>query len=579
MYRYYSVRCAIIYTWARTRVRIRIRYMFGTRVRIARSYVQEECSSSESSSYFQYYIYQISHITYIKYHSITYIKYHISHITYHVTTSYHVITYHTISEFKISISYQHIFNNILFEIVESMNLHSDNDASSDNDAVNDEDDEDQIEDAEIEERPISLLQSGNKRSTRQSKARTTKPQTAAEKRRKLENQQKLIEFTNVRPHQYRLEVPMEDRISTVDFPVLQKFPPVSGTQELSVIWKHFKTIPNLPNHASCNYCREDALEHNDDLSIEWAIPYGKEKSTGRLRKHLSRHHRNIKISDPTLQRNNMLTYADTSKYQTTFHQSTLKWLVMTYTSFSMVNDDSYRSMISAASLGKAPVLDRNTVSTKVVEQAEFLKRQASKMIKDGIPRGEDRLRVWKAVHEGCMELEENAQVLQGAGIANKVAVADNIAVTSRVAKRIPEWLQNVLRCESDGSDDEIHSQDQLPQLEKSAVIDREVDEYRTREKQIDMFDTWNPEQKTGTYSDPLAWWKEHEKIYPNLSKLARRVLAIPATSAPSERLFSVAGLTISNSRASLLPENAEAVIFLHDNWGKIENWMQLQGNA
>ena len=57
--------------------------------------------------------------------------------------------------------------------------------------------------------------------------------------------------------------------------------------------------------------------------------------------------------------------------------------------------------------------------------------------------------------------------------------------------------------------------------------------------------------------------------FPLLSTLARTVLCIPATSAPTERLFSYAGLTIANDRASLLPENAE-IIFLRTAWRKVE---------
>ena len=46
--------------------------------------------------------------------------------------------------------------------------------------------------------------------------------------------------------------------------------------------------------------------------------------------------------------------------------------------------------------------------------------------------------------------------------------------------------------------------------------------------------------------------------------MALRVLCIPATSAPSERVFSVAGLTIAKDQARLAPHTANELIFLHD---------------
>ena len=66
----------------------------------------------------------------------------------------------------------------------------------------------------------------------------------------------------------------------------------------------------------------------------------------------------------------------------------------------------------------------------------------------------------------------------------------------------------------------------------------------------------------GVYNCPLSWWKENHLKYPHIWKLAQRILAVPSTSAPSERVFSSAANIVNKKRVSLKPENVDLLVFL-----------------
>jgi len=63
--------------------------------------------------------------------------------------------------------------------------------------------------------------------------------------------------------------------------------------------------------------------------------------------------------------------------------------------------------------------------------------------------------------------------------------------------------------------------------------------------------------------DILNFWKEHQITYPKLSKLARWVLSIPASSASSERVFSCAGRVFEERHTRPSAESLDATVFLH----------------
>ncbi|CAL5001121.1 unnamed protein product [Urochloa decumbens] len=72
--------------------------------------------------------------------------------------------------------------------------------------------------------------------------------------------------------------------------------------------------------------------------------------------------------------------------------------------------------------------------------------------------------------------------------------------------------------------------------------------------------------------DILSWWKSNSVEYPTLSRMARDVLAVPASTVASESAFSTGRRIISDLRSRLTPKNVEALICLQD-------WIRASGSS
>jgi hypothetical protein len=59
-------------------------------------------------------------------------------------------------------------------------------------------------------------------------------------------------------------------------------------------------------------------------------------------------------------------------------------------------------------------------------------------------------------------------------------------------------------------------------------------------------------QQVPNDTDPLMWWKEHQQEFPDLTRMARQYLTVPATSGSPERFFSRVGLVQTDLYGRLL---------------------------
>ena len=65
-------------------------------------------------------------------------------------------------------------------------------------------------------------------------------------------------------------------------------------------------------------------------------------------------------------------------------------------------------------------------------------------------------------------------------------------------------------------------------------------------------------------ASPLTWWKGRKEKYPKLSCLARKYLAVQASSTASERVFSLMGNILTKKRLRTTSENFKKLAFLYD---------------
>lgn len=77
-------------------------------------------------------------------------------------------------------------------------------------------------------------------------------------------------------------------------------------------------------------------------------------------------------------------------------------------------------------------------------------------------------------------------------------------------------------------------------------------------------DEYMNEQRCPSKTNPLRFWECNANRFKVLSKIARKYLAVPASSAGAERVFSVSGWLGRARRSSLTPKNVSRLLMIRE---------------
>lgn len=144
-------------------------------------------------------------------------------------------------------------------------------------------------------------------------------------------------------------------------------------------------------------------------------------------------------------------------------------------------------------------------------------------------------------------LDEDKRKLVFQKISQSIEFSNDTAENSEVRDPSPKRQKH-------SNDDYFAAYDEVAGTENASTnnIEKELNIYQSLET-LDRND------------DPLSWWQVYEKRLPQLAKVAKKYLAIPAISVASERHFSAAGRTLSKTRNRLLPGTTDLLLFVSEN--------------
>ena len=184
--------------------------------------------------------------------------------------------------------------------------------------------------------------------------------------------------------------------------------------------------------------------------------------------------------------------------------------------------------------------------------------------------------MWSDIKAKMVQVEQNGNAVER---ADEEVIEDGDRIHNGTAIQRQRTRESIFDDFDDFNnvDDSIDSDDDVARTQDQVLRNRcdlELSTYKSNWIKQSLKST------DGKLSNPLLWWKENQSQFPILAKLARDFLSIPATSAPSERVWSRAANVLTLKRANLSPEVASRIMFIRENKSAlIKNYEAITGDS
>lgn len=135
-------------------------------------------------------------------------------------------------------------------------------------------------------------------------------------------------------------------------------------------------------------------------------------------------------------------------------------------------------------------------------------------------------------------MDEVMKVLKSEQKSKPIIIDDEHEGDSQVFVHSFDIFDSPIKSYTTGTQGDEEEETKESELLRNSAV-REVEPYLDHSMRV------SPEVSS------LSWWKDHKHQFPHVSSVARKWLCVPATSTPSERVFSDCGLALTAKRSRL----------------------------